>query len=423
MICTGVDRVSWCYLLLLLLQFWHGSDGSTKLKPVLISSRLKAASQQQQQQEGEPDLDAALYADGLLDSDILQGGGCSPRQPLRRNNSSSATPAWDSGQELSGFADAAERELDDDLSRALLLSKQEFEQQQKLSGEGGEGDEDVAVQLPDEMDGDDSFQVPSWIEEQHVPAEAAAPPASPVHAGGPAETPPADFAGELLRQQQQDRQHQRERQQAGAADLYARSPAAAAGAADTAVADGIFAFTPPQGHQQQQAGLGAAMDLDGGAGAGADCAGPSSPALLAPQPDRSGRVSSSTAPGGSQLRPAGQKLGGGAAAAASPASAAAAAAALLRNGNQGVSGLIWCLAVLDLCWFVVCGPVYNAGSEVWSDANSDAVSCAKGLAVSETASDAVIEAMSSAKALADIESDGFAVSACVCMSCRSSPSS
>jgi hypothetical protein len=105
----------------------------------------------------------------------------------------------------------------------------------------------------------------------------------------------------------------------------------------------MFAFTPPQadaGQQQQHAGVGAAMDLD--CGAGIDCAGPSSPALLAPQPDRSGRVSSSTAPGGSQLRPSGQKLGGGAAA-AGPASAAAAAAALLRNGNQGVSCPASCL--------------------------------------------------------------------------------
>jgi hypothetical protein len=209
----------------------------------------------------------------------------------------------------------------------------------------------LGVQLPDGMDDDDSFQVPTWIEEQHVRAEAAAPPASPVHAGGPAETPPADFAGELRRQQQQDRQQQRDRQQAsaaGAADLYARTPAAAAAGADTAVADGIFAFTPPQGDavHQQQAGVGAAMDL-GGTGVGADCAGPPSPALLAPQPDRSGRVSSSTAPGGSQLRPAGQKLGGGAAA-AGPASAAAAAAALQRNGNQGVSGLEL-LAVVSEC--------------------------------------------------------------------------
>jgi hypothetical protein len=119
------------------------------------------------------------------------------------------------------------------------------------------------------------------------------------------------------------------------AELLALTPVDAGDAEPTAVADACFALTPPLGQQQQQV---APMDVDQGASVGAgqlfEGLAPPSPLLQAARPDRSGRVSSSTAPGGSQQRLAGQKLGSAAPCQLVAARAAAAAAAARRLEKQ-----------------------------------------------------------------------------------------
>lgn len=278
------------------LQFWHS--------PV-------APPRRQQQRALSPDLPVEPWGGD-------SGAAEPPGHPLRRNNSSSAVPRVD----LTGLADAAdaaaESEFNHDLQLALALSMQEgLQQQQQQTGHssglvGGEASDDADVP------GLDDSLLPSWLQNGYVPA-AAAPPASPVNdnadAGSPATAPrPAPAGGSVDL----------------GADLLALTPAAAA--------DGIFALTPPQdaSPQQQQQQQADPMDVDQGLAASPVHGlfaglGPASPVPQAPRQDRSGRVSSSTAPGGSQQRPAGgQKLGGGGLTAAGVPNAAAAAAALQR---------------------------------------------------------------------------------------------
>jgi hypothetical protein len=293
------------------LQFWH----SPVAKPRL----------QQQQRALSPDLPLP----GLWGGDSGAAEPLGP--PLRRNNSSSAVQRVD----LTGLADAAdaaaESEYDQQMQLALALSIQEQQQQQQPAGHssgpaGGDASDDGDVP------GLDDSLLPSWMQTDYMPAAAAAPPASPVNdsspdAGSPAAPGPAAAAcGEADAD----------------ADLLSLTPAAAT--------DGIFALTPPQDaspqQQQQQQQRADAMDLDQGLAASpvhglfAGLA-PASPVPQAPRQDRSGRVSSSIAPGGSQqLRPAaGQKLGGGLMATGAPNAAAAAAALQRLNASPNpVSG-------------------------------------------------------------------------------------
>lgn len=283
------------------LQFWHS--------PVAPPRR------QQQQRALSPDLPVGLWGGDSGAADPLG-------PPLRRNNSSSAVPQVD----LTGLADAAdaaaESEFNQDLQLALALSMREQQQQQQQPGHGsglagGSASDDADVP------GLDDSLLPSWLQKGYVPAAAAAPPASPVNddaadAGSPAAPGgPAPSAGEVADPD---------------ADLLSLTPAAAA--------DGIFALTPPQdASPQQQQQRADPMDMDQGLAASpvhglfAGLA-PASPVPQAPRQDRSGRVSSSTAPGGSQQRPAGgQKLGGGLTSAGAPNTAAAAAALQRLNAS------------------------------------------------------------------------------------------
>lgn len=260
---------------------------------------------------------ARKSADGALgdvdndDDDVMQG--------LRRNNSSSAIPSLD----LTGLADVADAAADDeyerDLQMALALSMQEqhdpdLQQQQQGKQQVRSSGQDTDAAVPDV---DDLQQMPTWLNEQYLPAAAATPPGSPMDVSSPHAAGRSDLLGgndSLLQQQRQEVLHLHDSPLAGL-DLEACTPDPAA----AAVADGIFGLTPPEGLADQ----GAQNPVP-----------PPSPSLLAPRPDRGGHVSSSTGP---QQRPAGHKLGGGAQPSAT-ASVAAAAAALQRMGK--VRGLL-----------------------------------------------------------------------------------
>jgi hypothetical protein len=350
------------------IQFWGNKDGS-RVHGVHVPkvSPLDRPQQQQQQRAASPDLHAGPWGDSNLAGDP---------GALRRNNSSSAVPHVD----LTGLADAAdaaaESEYDRDLQLALALSMQEQQPRQQLQLSSGPTE---GAEVP-QVDSDWpswSHDLPDWIQTGHMPAAAAAAPTpSPVKSRGNSVDDSRDqglaafgsYEGQdgllaCVGKQQQGSGPVNGAPVAAAgaasspaaaipdAELLALTPVDASAAEPTAVADACFAPTPPLGQQQQQAEL---MDIEQGACVGAgqlfEGLAPPSPLLQAARPDRSGRVSSSTAPGGSQQRMAGQKLGG-----ATPeqlvAATAAAAAAARRLGKQSLwskVGRYHCLCE-DLC--------------------------------------------------------------------------
>lgn len=328
------------------LQFWGNKDG-LQVHGIHVPKTSPLARPQQRHRAASPDLHMGPWGD----SDVAGDPGT-----LRRNNSSSAVPHVD----LTGLADAADAaadsEFDRDLQLALALSVQEQQQPQQLQLGSGPAEDAEVPQVDSDWQAWSDDQLPDWIKTGHVPAAAAAaPPPSPVKSRSDRENSVDDsdqgvavfgsYAGQDRPSARTGKQQQGPGGISGAAaavaeaspaaaaipdaELLALTPVDASAAEPTAVADGSFALTPPLDQQQQQQAE--PMDIDHGTGVDAgqlfEGLAPPSPLLQAARPDRSGRVSSSTAPGGSQQRLVGQKLGGAAPGQLVAATAAAAAAA------------------------------------------------------------------------------------------------